>query len=437
MPDDASNGSDTRNTGTDSIFYLKKQRTTIELSEFDEIPVPDIQSITIDGIDVCRYFSESLSNDVPNQSVTVRPITYIVNMTPINNQLMKKSPTTTTRTPQYQYPYTQKQTVRPTTLKTTTKTTTIRPTTSIHPATSSSTCTSVDPESIIADIFTPQKKTSVCGKMIISSKISFGEDTEEGDWPWHVAIFHFNNSTILEYNCGGSLIKENVVLTAAHCMLRGRDIIKPNDIVVKLGIYNLDLNSQRTQVIGVDEAIFHDCYNPEIYDNDIGLLVLSQSARINEYVGMVCLPSPSFTMTNRFGEIVGWGKNEIGIQQKLLKRASLAYVDYQTCVMSRRSHFANLLSGSNFCAGNGNSKFHFRDIIFDLTYFISFKDINVCVGDSGGGLVFLENGRWVVGGIASVGAGKGSGSEKLCDAKVHTIFTEVSKYYEWILNNWN
>lgn len=60
---------------------------------------------------------------------------------------------------------------------------------------------------------------------------------------------------------------------------------------------------------------------------------------------------------------------------------------------------------------------------------------NVCLGDSGGGLSFMENGRWVIGGIASVGVTKHDGAQKLCEIKSNTIFTEVSKFNDWILEN--
>lgn len=46
------------------------------------------------------------------------------------------------------------------------------------------------------------------GKYIIS-----GENARPGAWPWHVQIFHYG-----EHICGGSIISEQWILTAAHCL---------------------------------------------------------------------------------------------------------------------------------------------------------------------------------------------------------------------------
>lgn len=300
--------------------------------------VPDIVSVTVDGINVCKYFSVESKNDVfeiPSSAID------IVNET-------KPKPATT----------------KPTTRKPTTRKPTVMTTTTIRSTTSESVSTHETPESpetqsLIADIFEMFNKPSECGRVQLKNKIILGLDTEAGDWPWHAGIFHINNFQETEYNCGGSLIKENMVLTAAHCMLRGTEEIERQNIIVKLGMYNLDLNSENTQVISVDECIYHNNYDPDVYMNDIGLLKLSHRAKMTDFVSLVCLPNSDFSMANKIGGIVGWGQNEFGVPQKTLKLAVLAYVDYQSCIMNsmnRKSLYAHLLRGSNFCAGNENGE---------------------------------------------------------------------------------
>ena len=55
-----------------------------------------------------------------------------------------------------------------------------------------------------------------CGKRMVevsSRYIANGEDAAHGNWPWHAALYMGNI-----YFCGGTLINEQFVITAAHCV---------------------------------------------------------------------------------------------------------------------------------------------------------------------------------------------------------------------------
>lgn len=54
-----------------------------------------------------------------------------------------------------------------------------------------------------------------CGRTNISCKVVKGQLVEVGKWPWQVSILFLG-----VYICGGSLIHEQWVLTAAHCLQR-------------------------------------------------------------------------------------------------------------------------------------------------------------------------------------------------------------------------
>ncbi|XP_068390744.1 granzyme B-like isoform X2 [Eschrichtius robustus] len=64
--------------------------------------------------------------------------------------------------------------------------------------------------------------------------------------------------------CGGFLIREDFVLTAAHCW--------GSSLNVTLGAHNIKVRERTQQVIPVRKAIPHPDYNKKNYSNDIMLL---------------------------------------------------------------------------------------------------------------------------------------------------------------------
>lgn len=65
-------------------------------------------------------------------------------------------------------------------------------------------------------------------------------------------------------------------------------------------------------------------------------------------------------------------------------------------------------------------------------FFFIITETNVCSGDSGGSLVFNQNDQWFVGGIISLGA-RTFGSDH-CDYTQYALFTDVTKFTDWIEN---
>lgn len=55
-----------------------------------------------------------------------------------------------------------------------------------------------------------------CGSLTMSDNIVGGEETELAEFPW-VAALSYTNGRVSKFLCGGSLINDRYVLTAAHC----------------------------------------------------------------------------------------------------------------------------------------------------------------------------------------------------------------------------
>ncbi|XP_077864239.1 serine protease 48-like [Saccoglossus kowalevskii] len=77
-----------------------------------------------------------------------------------------------------------------------------------------------------------------------AGRIVGGTDAELGSWPWQVALFiTYKNNT---HFCGGGIIDEHWILTAADCVVQENDTLsEPEDLHVKMGVLSvIDLEPQ-------------------------------------------------------------------------------------------------------------------------------------------------------------------------------------------------
>lgn len=74
-------------------------------------------------------------------------------------------------------------------------------------------------------------------------------------WPWHAAIYHQNQQTT-KYQCGGSVISSNSILTAAHCVSRYEVKMKTEEVSISLGRLNLNTDETSAQFFEVNFKLF-------------------------------------------------------------------------------------------------------------------------------------------------------------------------------------
>uniref|UniRef100_A0A8D1J2F6 chymotrypsin n=1 Tax=Sus scrofa TaxID=9823 RepID=A0A8D1J2F6_PIG len=132
------------------------------------------------------------------------------------------------------------------------------------------------------------------------SRIVNGEDAVPGSWPWQVSLqdstgFHF---------CGGSLISEDWVVTAAHCGVTTSD-------VVVAGEYDQASDAEDIQVLKIAKVFKNPNFSLLTVRNDITLLKLATPARFSRTVSAVCLPSASDDFpAGTLCATTGWGKTK-------------------------------------------------------------------------------------------------------------------------------
>ncbi|XP_065207242.1 uncharacterized protein LOC135836375 [Planococcus citri] len=257
-----------------------------------------------------------------------------------------------------------------------------------------------------------------CGKPYRGAQLTVygGNQEPVGGSPWHVAIF--NKKKILI--CGGSIISEKLVLSAAHCFSNGDSCEGTNcveDFEVAVGKYTNNYAAKDAayqKIMKIKEIRFpkKGYYGVSTYyASDMAILILRDPITINPAVLPICInwadvKSGKYPSEGELGKVVGWGRTENGTLSTVLRNISLPYISYQRCVDKVNSDFKPFVTFDKFCAGTGN---HTGPTLLD--------------GDSGGGLVFEDRGLFYLRGIVSI---KQYGSNSV------NVFTDLTEHIDWI-----
>nr|XP_019545553.1 serine protease 7-like [Aedes albopictus] len=261
---------------------------------------------------------------------------------------------------------------------------------------------------------TRQENPLQCGipQITETELIHMGHSTTAGDWPWHAAVYH-RDGPAETCVCGGTLISEQYVLTAAHCTINplSRYNLAIRKIFVRLGVYDLhNWNQQSLQQHNIHKIHLPINFTGLDFRNDIAILELDTLARLNNYVQPACV-SVADSLTGQHGTVIGWGVTEKDVISPTLKSAGMPVIDNMDCLASNRNVFGATLDKSIFCAGYLNGT-------------------NVCNGDSGGGIFFHVANAWYLGGIVSYTQKRHN--KNLCQTKSYGAFTNVRLYLPWI-----
>ncbi|MGW0840068.1 serine protease [Streptomyces sp. NPDC002787] len=210
-----------------------------------------------------------------------------------------------------------------------------------------------------------------------------GTRAAQGEFPFMVR---------LSMGCGGSLLTQQIVLTAAHCVgATGNN----TSYTATAGVVDLQSTSGRVQVRSTK------VYRAPGYNGD------GKDWALIKLASPINLPTLKIATTTAYNSgtftVAGWGAaTEGGAQQRYMLKATVPFVSDATC--RSYSGYSGLIANEEICAG------------------LTAGGVDTCQGDSGGPMFRRDNaGAWVQVGIVSWGIG-------CARPNAPGVYTEVSTF---------
>lgn len=231
-------------------------------------------------------------------------------------------------------------------------------------------------------------------------KIVNGTDADISEAPFLVSLQYILSPTEIFHTCGGSILNQEWILTAAHCI----EDEFPESYLVEYATTEISNGHGHGEKIAyVDQLIWHEEYDNEELRHDIGLVRVKTPLESDLYDLYARLPiRGQYFSTGTPTVLFGWGQLGTGLESTtILQKVNLQFYSRYDCA---KLHNPGWILTNNICAGVPDGY------------------QGQCNGDSGGPLI-----------VNGVVVGIVSWSIKPCTVPPYPgVFTAVSPYIDWI-----
>jgi secreted trypsin-like serine protease len=231
-----------------------------------------------------------------------------------------------------------------------------------------------------------------------------GEEARSNEFPWQVSL---RRKATNGHFCGGSIISNRWILTAAHCV-DGED---PTRLAVVVGDHtrNAAVNPSRV-TLDVTKIVVNENYGPALSRNDIALLQTTQTIAFNENVAPVCAPDSALDYAYYKSQCSGWG----------------TLVSGGACCPQTLQYVTLNVTTNTFCDAVYSTRI--TDDMVCASDNVGGTQRDSCQGDSGGPLTIKEaDGTFRLVGIVSWGIG--------CASGYPGVYARVPYFNDWVTSN--